>query len=93
MNGDELVHFNSLHGMFGSIRIAKKYVSKNTLETLFQTSKGAILLDQEAEEVLPLENGLYPDLDPNITYTVVDEEHLEKFTEDEQRFNIGLSKW
>jgi hypothetical protein len=60
-------------------------VSKNTLETLFQTSKGAILLDQEAEEVLPLENGLYPDLDPNITYTVVDEEHLEKFTEDEQQ--------
>ncbi|KAL6040560.1 2-oxoglutarate and iron-dependent oxygenase domain-containing protein 2 [Balamuthia mandrillaris] len=83
----ETITFESLHGLYGSLRLAKDYVTKERLERLFQCPTELILLDKEAEEVLPQPRPAepdgqrwFPDLDASRQpYIVVDREAFESF--------------
>lgn len=78
--GQEPIYFGSLHGMFGGFRLAPRFVTRQRLEALFQTQGGVILLDTEAQEIMPdpASGGqLYPQLRPGGVYLVTDEQQLE----------------
>jgi len=75
------VHLVSLG--YGELRLAKQYCEKKTLEDLFQTEDGIIVVDSQGEEIfVDKETNLYP-LEPEQTYTVVSEKDLESDTEDD----------
>ncbi|EGG22148.1 putative prolyl 4-hydroxylase alpha subunit [Cavenderia fasciculata] len=79
---EQIVHFVSLG--YGELRMAKKFATKETLEKLFQSEGGIIVVDPNGEEVYPPvgDNDHY-DIDSALTYTVVSEEDLRSDTEDD----------
>ncbi|KAF2069017.1 hypothetical protein CYY_009665 [Polysphondylium violaceum] len=74
------VHLVSLG--YGELRLATQYCERKTLEDLFQTEDGLIIVDSEGEEIfVDPKTNLYP-LEPENTYTVISEKDLESDTED-----------
>eukprot|EP01132_Coremiostelium_polycephalum_P002239 gene2239-2761_t len=78
---ESVVHFVSLG--YGELRLAKKYSKKDTLEKLFQTEGGLIMVDPDGEEVIADESGTYELIDSK-TYTIVSEKDLESDSEEDQ---------
>jgi hypothetical protein len=75
---DGLIYFESLHGIFGGLRLARRYVTQKRLESLFQTVGGVILLDAVDSEEVPADaSGLYPQLRTGAKYLVADEQQLQ----------------
>ena len=75
---NELINFESLHGIFGGLRLARRFVTQKRLESLFQTVGGVIVLDAaDSEEVEPDSNGTYPQLRTDAKYLVADEQQLQ----------------
>lgn len=48
-DANELIYFSSLHELYGALRLARRYVTKERLEYLFQTVGGVIVLDENAD--------------------------------------------
>jgi hypothetical protein len=75
---NELINFESLHGIFGGLRLARRFVTQKRLESLFQTVGGVIVLDAaDSEEVEPDSNGNYPQLRTDTKYLIADEQQLQ----------------
>lgn len=73
-----MINFESLHGIFGGLRLARRFVTQKRLESLFQTVGGVIVLDAaDSEEVEPDSNGTYPQLRTDTKYLVADEQQLQ----------------
>lgn len=73
MQQSHCINFKSLG--YGDLRIGSQYITKTTLEALFQLSN-CVVADDQGDEIVPQGDGTYPGLDSSKTYTVVDEQDL-----------------
>jgi hypothetical protein len=75
-SGDDLIRFQTIG--LGSIRLARKYITRERLRNLCAV-ESMVIADEHGEELYALDTGdaFVQDLDPGRIYTVLDEESLD----------------